>query len=206
MADVRPPQALFLPGINPAADDWSQMAGTDAPRRALLDGALPLAALLSVALLIGGMDGVVAYAITTLYLVFAAGISSGGSERPGEPDSAWRLYALSMGLLAVTVPFGGLFVVPGLAVFAIGFLVHLKVKAGHGICRVGILSACGRRAHDARVGRTLEAAALVLAAAVVLAAPVLYAVAGWLLTAAAVAERPDQAAEPVAELVLPQTI
>ena len=87
-----------------------------------------------------------------------------------------------------------MFVIPGLAVFAAAFAVHLRAKAGHGICRIGILSACGRRAHDARVGRTLEATALVLAAAVAFSLPALYAVAGWLLTAAAVAERPEGAA------------
>lgn len=167
------------------------MSGSDQPSHALLDGALPLMALLTVALYLGSA---LTYAITTLYLVFAAGIGSGGADRPGEPDRAWRLYAISMGLLAVGVPLGGAFVVPGLTVFAAGFLVHLGAKAGHGICRVGILSACGRRAHDARVGRTLEATALVLAAAVVFAAPALYAVAGWLLTTAAVAERPKGAA------------
>ncbi len=165
------------------------MAGMNAPRRALLDGALPLAALISVAMFVGAPA---TYAVTTLYLVFAAGISSGGAERPGEPELAWRLYGISMGLLAVTVPFGGVFVVPGLAVFAVAFLVHLRAKSGHGICRVGILSACGRRAHDARVGRALEAAGLTLAGAVVFDMPPLYAVAGWLLTAAAVAERPER--------------
>lgn len=164
------------------------MATMDAPRRALLDGAVPLAALVSVALYLGAP---VTYAVTTLYLVFAAGITSGGAERPGEPELSWRLYAISMGLLAATVPFGGLFVIPGLVVFGVAFVLHVRAKAAHGIRRVGILSACGRRAHDARVGRTLEVAALTLAAAVVLDVAALYAVAGWLLTAAAVAERPE---------------
>lgn len=163
------------------------MSVRDHQGRALLDGALPLLALLSVALLIGEPA---VYAVTALYLVFAAGIASGGAERPGEPLAAWRFYAAGMGLLAVAVPAGGIWVAPGLAVFAAGFVTHLAVKARHGVCRPGILSACGRRAHDARVGRTLETAALCLAGAALLAFPALYAVAGWLVTAAAVAERP----------------
>ncbi len=69
----------------------------------------------------------------------------------------------------------------------------MALKLRHGAVRIGILSACGRRAHDARVGRCVEVSGLVLAAAAIthgIASPALYAVAAWLLTAAAVAERP----------------
>jgi hypothetical protein len=81
---------------------------------------------------------------------------------------------------------------------AFGFLVHLKVKLSHGVCRVGILSACGRRDHDARIGRTIEASCLALMFATLGTGPAaagLYAVAGWLLTAAAVAEREPATSE-----------
>lgn len=172
------------------------MAVSDHSSRALLDGALPLVALLSVALLIGRPA---VLAVTVLYLVFAAGIASGGAERPGEPAAPWRLYAVAMGLLAPGVIADGLFVLPGVAVFAVAFVVHCVARAGHGVCRVGILSACGRRAHDARVGRTLEAAVLILAAGAVLAQPAPFAVAGWLVTAAAVAERPEPTTAPEAQ-------
>jgi hypothetical protein len=179
------------------------MAGTDAPRRALLDGALPLAALLSVALFVGAPA---TFAVATLYLVFAAGIASGGADRPGEPELAWRLYALGTGGLALLVPIIGFVpalkpvaALPLLAIAA-GFAVHVRIKARHGVCRIGVLSACGRRAHDARVGRALELMVSVLAAATVVSGPwsaALYAVAGWLLTAAAVAERPEPRADGV---------
>ncbi len=168
------------------------MAVSDHSSPALLDGALPLIALLAVAMLLGGDAGLPVHAVTALYLVFAAGIATGGAERPGEPFSAWRLYAGSMALLAVGLPFGGPWSAPGLVLFGAGFVVHLVAKASHGIVRIGLLSACGRRAHDARVGRRLEAAALVLAAAVLFAQPALFAVAGWLVTAAAVPERPTR--------------
>lgn len=166
------------------------------PRGAWLDGVLPLIVLLVLALVIGSTA---VHAVTMLYLVFAAAMASGGADRPGEPAAAWRLYAIGTGALAVVVPLTAalpevrpLLALP-LTLLALGFAVHLRIKARHGLCRVGLLSACGRRAHDARVGRTLEAAALTLAAAVALTEPALFAVAGWLLTAAAVAERPEAA-------------
>jgi hypothetical protein len=173
------------------------MSGVDHPRRAILDGALPLAALLAVTLALAPLRPVT-YGLATLYLVFAAGMASGGAERPGEPRLPWHLYGLAAGLLAALVPAIGiepglkpLLAVP-LALVAVAFLAHLKVKLAHGVCRVGILSACGRRAHDARIGRTIEAMCLALMLGTMGTGPAaagLYAVAGWLLTAAAVAER-----------------
>ena len=85
------------------------MSVSDHPSRALLDGALPLArTAFRRAAASGGSDGIPVLAVTTLYLVFAAGIATMGSERPGEPPAAWRLYALSMAALAVIGPVRGL--------------------------------------------------------------------------------------------------
>jgi hypothetical protein len=185
--------------IYPGADRKSQMPAVDHPRSPALDGALPLAALLAVTLIVAPLHGAV-YGLASLYLVFAAGMASGGAERPGEPALAWRVYSIAAGLLALIVPATGieprlapLAAIP-LALFAIGFVIHLKVKLAHGVCRVGILSACGRREHDARIGRTLEAMCMVLAVATVAGGRPgagLFAVSGWLLAAAAVAERPE---------------
>jgi hypothetical protein len=175
------------------------VAGVENPRRAILDGALPLAALLAVSLALAPIRPA-AYGLATLYLVFAAGMARGGADRPGEPELPWRLYGIAAGLLAPLVPLIGVkpelkpLVALPLAIVAVGFVVHLKVKLSHGVCRVGILSACGRRAHDARIGRSIEAMCLALMFATIGTGPAaagLFAVAGWLLTAAAVAERPD---------------
>ena len=173
----------------------------------LLDGAAPLCALLLVTLTIRPLQDV-AYALAALYMTFAAAMATGGGERPGEPALPWRLYAVGAAALAVIVPvtaFDGdlrFLELIALGVLAIGFVAHVALKLRHGAFRIGILSACGRRAHDARVGRTVEVAALVLAAAAItdgVASPALYAVAAWLLTAAAVAERRRLASEPEAQ-------
>jgi hypothetical protein len=173
------------------------MAELDDPRRPVLDGALPLAALLAAALLIAPLHAA-AYGLAALYLVFAAGMATSGSDRPGEPDLPWRLYALGAGFLAIAVPAGGIddalkpLVAAPLALIAAGLVIHVCVKGRHGIRRVGLLSAFGRREHDARIGRTLEAMAVALAVATAGTGPAaagLYAVAGWLLAAASVAER-----------------
>src|SRR4051794_25878121 len=125
------------------------MAGVVHPRRPLLDGALPLAALLALSLAIAPFHGA-AYGLAALYLVFAAGMASGGADRPGESAVAWRSYAVAAGLLALLVPALGLsdrlrpLLAAPLALIAFGFAVHLRTKLRHGICRVGILSACGR--------------------------------------------------------------
>jgi hypothetical protein len=179
------------------------MAGVDHPRRAVLDGALPLAALLALTLAFAPLHGVT-YGLAAVYLFFAAGISTSGADRPGEPLVAWRAYAIAAGLLAVLVPLVGidgrlkpLFAVP-LALVAFGFAVHLREKLRHGVCRIGILSACGRREHDARIGRTLETMCLALALGTIGDGPAaagLFAVAGWLLTSAAVAERAGATSE-----------
>src|SRR3712207_9482868 len=79
------------------------MAGVDHPRRPLLDGALPLAALLAVTLAIAPLHGVT-YGLASVYLFFAAGMATSGADRPGEPLAAWRAYAIAAGLLAVLVP------------------------------------------------------------------------------------------------------
>lgn len=175
------------------------MAG-DRPAR--LDGALPLAALLALGLVVTPLHDAL-YAVAALYLTFAAAMASGGADRPGEPQLAWSLYALGAGFLAVFVPLGGFVdalrtaVYGPLVLMGIGFAAHTFIKAHHGgVVRIGLLSAFGRRRHDARIGRTLEATALMLVAAVLLSEPALYAVAGWLLTVAAVAERPDSEPEP----------
>jgi hypothetical protein len=162
-----------------------------------LDGALPLAALLAVVLAFAPIRGA-AYGLAALYLFFAAGMAASGADRPGEPLLAWRAYGLAAGLLAGIVPATGfderlkpLLVVP-LVLVAFGFLVHLRVKLRLGLYRVGILSACGRREHDARVGRTLETMCLALVLGTLGHGPAaagLFAVAGWLLTSASVAER-----------------
>ncbi len=173
------------------------MAGVDQSRRPLLDGAVPLAALLAVALVFAPLHSVT-YGLAALYLVFAAGMASGGAERPGEPLLPWRSYGIAAGLLALLVPAVGIepalrpLLAAPLALVAIGFAVHLRVKLRLGVFRVGILSACGRREHDARVGRTLETMCLALALGAFGEGPAaagLFAVAGWLLAAAAVAER-----------------
>jgi hypothetical protein len=139
-----------------------------------------------------------AYGLATLYLFFAAGMAPSGAERVGEPLVAWRAYGIAAGLLAALVPATGfddrlrpLLIVP-LGLVALGFVVHLRAKLRLGVCRVGILSACGRREHDARVGRTLEAMCLALVLGTLGQGPAaagLFAVAGWLLTSASVAER-----------------
>ena len=173
------------------------MAGAEQSRRPLLDGALPLAALLTLALSVAPLHGC-AYGLAALYLFFGAGMAPSGADRPGEPLLAWRAYGLACGLLALLVPAVGF--EPRLApaelvpvmVAALGFVVHVRAKADLGVCRIGLLSALGRREHDARVGRTLEAMLLALGLGVLGSGPAsagLFAVAGWLLTAAATAER-----------------
>lgn len=179
------------------ADPGFRMAGAEQPRRPLLDGALPLAALLTLALSLAPLHGA-AYALAALYLFFGAGMAPSGADRPGEPLLAWRAYGIACGLLALIVPVAALVprlapleIVP-VAVAAIGFGVHVHTKAALGVCRVGLLSALGRREHDARVGRTLEAMLLALTLGAIGHGPAsagLFAVAGWLLTAAATAER-----------------
>jgi hypothetical protein len=155
------------------------------------------------ALIVAPLHGL-AYGLAALYLVFAAGMATGGADRTGEPLLAWRCYSLAAGLLAAIVPATGiderlkpLLIIP-LAIVAFGFVVHVRVKVGHGVWRVGILSACGRREHDARVGRTLEAMCLALVLGTLGSGPAaagLFAVVGWLLSAASVAERrPEPAA------------
>src|SRR4051812_44736137 len=115
------------------------MAGVDYPRRPVLDGALPLAALLAVTLAFAPLHGA-AYALASLYLFFAAGMATGGAERPGEPLLAWRAYAVAAGLLAVLVPASGLdgrlkpLIAVPLAMVAFGFAVHVRVKLRHGVC------------------------------------------------------------------------
>lgn len=184
------------------------MAAVDDPRLPLADGAAPLCALLAVTLLIRPLHDV-AYALAALYMTFAAAMATGGGERPGEPTLPWRVYAVGCAALAVIVPLTAF--EPGLrflelivlGLLAIGFVAHVVLKFDHGAVRVGVLSAVGRRAHDARVGRTVEAAAVVLTAAAVtdgVASPALYAVAAWLLTAAAVAERSAATSEPGGQL------
>ena len=173
------------------------MAAVDDARRPRADGALPLATLLGIALLVEPLHPAL-YGLAALYLTFAAAMASGGAERPGEPRGPWRLYALGAAGLAIVVPLGGIVeavepyeLIP-LGLIAAGFLLHVRLKLSHGVHRFGLLSAAGRRSHDARVGRTLEATIAVLAGAALLpapGAPALYAIAGWMLTAASVAER-----------------
>jgi hypothetical protein len=179
------------------------MAGAEHPRRAVLDGALPLAALLAVTLVFAPLHGVT-YGLAAVYLFFAAGMATSGADRPGEPLVAWRAYALAAGLLALLVPMTGfdarlrpLLAVP-LALAAFGLAAHMRVKARHGVCRVGLLSAFGRREHDARIGRTLETMLLAMALGTAGHGPAaagLFAVAGWLLTSASVAERTGATSE-----------
>jgi len=208
------------------------MAAVAHARRAHLDGALPLAALLAATVLLAPLHGA-AYGVAVLYLVFAAAMAARGADRPGEPPLAWRLYAAGAGALAVGVALRGLdrelaaLATAPVVLLTAGLAVHLRAKARHGVRRHGLpealaglavasaaavvlpgtvagvaapvafglaalLTACGRRAHDARIGRTLQAACLALLAAAALSGPLaaaLYAVAGWLLTAASVAER-----------------
>jgi hypothetical protein len=171
-----------------------------------------LAALLAVTLAFAPLHGVV-YGLASVYLFFAAGMATSGADRPGEPLVAWRSYAIAAGLLALLVPLTGfderlkpLLAVP-LALVGFGLAAHLRAKLRHGVCRVGILSAFGRREHDARIGRTLETMCLALALGTAGDGPGaagLFAVAGWLLTSAAVAERDGATSEredqpPVAE-------
>jgi hypothetical protein len=173
------------------------MSGVAQPRRPLLDGALPLAALLAVVLAFAPIRNA-AYGLATLYLFFAAGMAASGADRAGEPLLAWRAYGIAAGLLAGIVPAIGfderlkpLLAVP-LALVAFGFVVHLRVKVRLGVCRVGLLSAFGRREHDARIGRTLEVMCVALALGTLGHGPAaagLFAVAGWLLTSASVEER-----------------
>lgn len=164
-------------------------------RRPALDGALPLALLLTVLLAVPRLHGLIT-ALASLVLVFASATAlSTGAERPGEPPLAWRLYGIGAAALAVTVVVGGAAETVPLGVIVAGLLVHVHFKAPHGVQRFGLLSAFGRRAHDARVGRTLELACVAFALAPALDAPALYVVAGWLLTAAAVAERPTSEPE-----------
>jgi hypothetical protein len=177
------------------------MAGGADARRPIADGALPLAALLAPGLLFAALQPAL-YGLAALYLTFAGAMASGGAERPGEPEWPWRLYAVGAGALAVLVPLGGFVAaaehwpLAGIGVIAAGFASHVAAKRRHGVHRPGLLSACGRREHDARIGRTLEGAVIVLAGAAALpepAGPALYAIAGWLLAAASVAERDDGA-------------
>lgn len=184
------------------------METVDDRRLPLADGAAPLCALLGVTLAFRPLNDV-AYALAALYLTFAAAMATGGGERPGEPSLPWRTYALGTAALAVIVPLTAFkpdlrfLELIALGLLAAGFVAHVVLKLRHGAVRVGILSACGRRSHDARVGRTVETAALVLAAAAIpegVISPALYATAAWLMTAAAVAERPtsEPAARPLA--------
>jgi hypothetical protein len=184
------------------------MAAVENPRLPLADGAAPLCALLGVTLVFQPLNDV-AYGLAALYMTFAAAMATGGGERPGEPALPWRVYAMGTAALAVIVPLTAFrpdlrfLELIAVGLLAAGFVVHVVLKLRHGAVRVGILSACGRRAHDARVGRTLEAAALVMAAATVtegVVSPALYATAAWLITAAAVAERPttEREAQPLA--------
>jgi hypothetical protein len=111
---------------------------------------------------------------------------------------AWRAYAVAAGLLAAIVPAIGfdhrlkpLVAVP-FALILFGLAVHVRAKRPLGICRVGLLSAFGRREHDARVGRTLETMCLALVLGALGSGPAaagLFAVGGWLLSSASVAER-----------------
>lgn len=214
----------------------------------MLDGAIPLVALLGLAVALEPLRGIV-HAVAVLYLIFGAAMATGGADRTGEPAAAWRLYAVCAGALAVTSVLAGLGVGPDwiagapVALMTAGLAVHLHVKAAHGVrpagliaalpalvvvpavvvafailpaaqdgaailavvalaafCAAAALSACGRRAHDARIGWILAGVCLALVAATSLAAlgaraelaAVFYAVAGWLLTTASVAERPAQ--------------
>jgi hypothetical protein len=178
------------------------MAGADTARRPFADGAIPLVALVAVVLLVPPLNNA-AYGLAALYMLFGAGQAAHGSMRPGEPRLPWRLYGSAAAIMTIVVPLTAvtdvarhLLAVP-LALVAAGFYLHVHVKARHGVWRIGVLSACGRRAHDGRVGRTVEARCLILAVATLTTGPTsaaLYAVAGWLLSAAAVAERDDPSA------------
>ena len=169
-------------------------------RRPALDGAIPLAAVLTLLLAVPALRGLIP-ALAAVVLVFAAAMClSTGADRPGEPPLAWRLYGIGAAALAVTVVVGGAAETMPLGVIVAGLLVHVHFKAPFGVQRLGLLSAFGRRAHDARVGRTLELACVTLTLAPSLDAPALYVVAGWLLTAAAVAERDELSSVPEGQL------
>jgi hypothetical protein len=180
------------------------MAGVATKSRPLADGALPLVSLLAIVLLIPGLDKG-AYALAALYLLFGAGQASHGAERDGEPTLPWRLYGSAAALLTIVVPLVGF--VPAsrpvlalpVALIAAGFYLHVHAKARHGTWRIGILSACGRRRQDARVGRTVELMCVALAVATASTGPgsaACFAVFAWLLTAASVSERPEPGEEP----------
>lgn len=223
------------------------MAHARQAHRPLLDGAIPLVALLGLAVALEPLRGVV-HAVAVLYLIFGAAMATGGADRTGEPTAAWRLYAACAAALAVTSALAGLGVGPDwiagapVALMTAGLAVHLHVKAAYGVrpagliaalpalvgvpavvvafailpavqdgaatltvvalvafCEAVALSACGRRAHDARIGWILASVCLALVAAASLAgmdarselSAVFYAIAGWLLTTASVAERPE---------------
>ena len=175
------------------------MAAVHDARRPFLDGALPLAALVGGSLLLGLPW--LTYLLASLYLAFATGMGSEASHRANEPTRPWGLYALGAAALSALLPVVGLtgarwLLAPGLVSILAGFYVHTRVLARFGRHRIGLLSAYGRRCHDARIGRTLEAFVAVIALATALtgvASAALFAVAGWLLTAGAVQERPDSA-------------
>lgn len=171
------------------------MAAVADVRRPAFDGALPLAALLALLLAVPPLRVLVPW-LAALLLVFGAAMSlTTGADRAGEPCWAWRAYGVGAAALAVTVLVGGAVETVPLGIFVVGLLAHVHGKARHGAHRIGLLSAFGRRAHDGRVGRTLELMCLALAIASVTHEPAVYAVAGWLLTSAAVAERPTSEPE-----------
>ncbi len=171
------------------------MAVVASARRPVLDGALPLAVLSAVLMAVPALRGALPW-LAAVVLVFAAAMAlSTGADRPGEPAWAWRAYGAGAAALAVTVPIGGNVETMPLGLILVGLVIQIAVKARHGAHRVGLLSAFGRRAHDGRVGRTLELMCVALAAAAATHEPVLYVVAGWLLTSAAVAERPSSEPE-----------
>ena len=103
---------------------------------------------------------------------------------------------------ALVVPF---VLVPGYD-YGDGLITGIVTGALVAFCLAAVLSAAGRRAHDARIGRQLTAVTAAVLGATALAAlhaageaggiptaevgAALYAVAGWVLTSASVAERP----------------
>ena len=147
------------------ADDFPRISATlsdarVAPRRARMDGAGPLAVMVTGPFLlsfIGVEIRDVVFAVPLIFLAFAAALSFSASRRDGEPRLPWLSYGFAAGIAAFAVALGIVMQVVGEQESRLPF--HLGAVASLALLTGLVIHVVPRLRH-ARTERVLEAAQL----------------------------------------------